>query len=585
MKILSLHIGHNSTAVIADGGRILGALSQEKLDNVKNSAAFPQEAIVALCEEHGWRLDDIDEVVMASNVVYPPSAYEYLFTRSPTRAGGTYRLVDLAKRLERSPLGTVAGPLFRNLRRRRQVQLSNEGARFVSGELKAMGLGGKPLRHVEHHTCHARAAYHSLIDPQDEEPTLVFTADGSGDGLCATVTRVAGSRWERLAATSQESSLGGIYSNTTRFLGMKILEHEYKVMGLAPYAKKYYLDTYQRIFEPAIRLSPDGLAFESPRDTTQFYDYLVQHAVGERFDNLAAAAQHLVEERVVHWVRNAIRATGIRRIVTGGGLFMNVKLNRRLQELEEVERAHFMPSCGDESNPIGAAYAVAVEKRFATTRLDNLYLGISFDESALAPYAEKARVDNGATVSRPADIEAATAELLARGEVVARFSGRCEWGARSLGNRAILAHPSRMESFYTVNDLIKSRDFWMPFAPTVLDTAAAKYLEGYDPVRVPAPYMITAMAATQQGVKELRAALHQGDHTLRPQVLEESSNPKYYQLVKEFERITGIGAVLNTSFNLHGFPLVATPEQALKTFTDSGLKHLALGPFLLSKAS
>ena len=156
-------------------------------------------------------------------------------------------------------------------------------------------------------------------------------------------------------------------------------------------------------------------------------------------------------------------------------------------------------------------------------------------------------------------------------------------GGRSLGNRAILGHPSHLESFYTVNDLIKARDFWMPFAPTVLDSWASRYLESYDPARVRAPNMITAFRATALAVKHLRAAMHQADFTIRAQVLEREVNPEYYRLLKAFERLTGVGGVMNTSFNLHGYPLVATPAQALMTFESSGLPNLALGPFLIRK--
>jgi len=248
-----------------------------------------------------------------------------------------------------------------------------------------------------------------------------------------------------------------------------------------------------------------------------------------------------------------------------------------------VEHAHFLPSCGDESNPIGAAYALAVPHGLPVKPIDNLYQGISYDREALARFIAANKLAEHFVVSEPADIEETTAALLAQKEVVARFSGRCEWGARSLGNRAILAHPSHMESFYTVNELIKSRDFWAPFAPSMLDTHAHLYLENYHPKKVEPPCMITAFKATPLGVNQIRAALHQGDHTLRPQFVKESVNPEYYRFLKLFQAKTVVGAVLSISLNLNGYPLVVTPEQALMKLEKSGLKHLALGPFLISK--
>jgi carbamoyltransferase len=262
---------------------------------------------------------------------------------------------------------------------------------------------------------------------------------------------------------------------------------------------------------------------------------------------------------------------------------MNVKLNKRIQEMPEVEQAWFLPSCGDESNPLGALYTRALELKQTVKPLPNLYLGIGYSKDVLRKFIEQHHLKDRYQVSDHEDIEETMAGLLAKGDVVARFSGRCEWGARSLGNRAILAHPSHLESFFTVNDLIKARDFWMPFAPTVLDSWANRYLEGYNPTKVKAPHMITAFKATPLGVQHLRAAMHQGDFTIRPQVLEKEVNPDYYRLLQAFEGRTGVGGVMNTSFNLHGYPLVASPEQALMTFENSGLQHLALGSFLISK--
>ncbi|MEW6117629.1 MAG: carbamoyltransferase C-terminal domain-containing protein [Nitrospirota bacterium] len=583
MMILAIHPGHNSTVALFENGKAMACLSQEKLDNIKNSAAFPKDAIEAIFKQNGLNSSDIDEIAISGKDVFPERCYAYLFERNNQIKHNMK--VKIARSVEKSLIGQVFPWAFKGLRTAHYKALVAEGYRELENNLKAIGLGEKPRTHIEHHTCHARSAFHSLDNSYGQKPAMIFTMDGSGDGLCATVTKVMpGGVWERIAETPAEASLGGIYSNTTRFLGMKILEHEYKVMGLAPYCKEYFKEVYKQIYEPVINLDRDNpLVFKSTVDTSEFFNYLVLHAVGERFDNIAGAVQHLIEERVTAWIRAAIVKTGIRRIFTGGGVFMNVKLNKRIQEMEEVEEVFFMPSCGDESNPIGAAYAVAAEKGIQTQPLDNLYLGIWYSEQKIREFIDANKLDERYRVTKPDDIEETIAELIANRQIVARFSGKCEWGARSLGNRAILAHPSHMESFYTVNDLIKCRDFWMPFAPTILDTAADKYLVGYDSKKVEAPYMITAFQATDIGVKELRAALHQGDHTLRPQILTEKANPDYYRLLKAFEARTGVGAVLNTSFNLHGYPLVATPQQALMTFEKSGLKHLALGPFLISK--
>ena len=584
MNLLSIQTGHNATVGLMQNGEVTALLSQEKLDNIKNSQAFPIDAIQAVLGERGLDAKDIDEVVIASRMVFPQHCLDPQRIEPASDHLNPPAAVRLAKRLEKSLSGLLLPGLFRYARNRRYENLREEGVRHLRNRLRDLGLADKPLHFVDHHLCHAQAAYHAMERDSGRE-SLVFTLDGMGDGLCATVTRVsADGTSERIAATPLRSSLGSVYSETTRFLGMKVLEHEYKVMGLAAYCKGYQLDTYKRVFEPVIDLDPDNpLAFRATVDTSEFFDYLVKHAVGERFDNVAGAVQHLLEERVTRWIANAIEATGIRRIFTGGGVFMNVKLNKRIQEMDLVEQVFFLPSCGDESNPLGAAYARATELGQRVQPLRDLYLGISYSRGELTKFIEENSLADRYTVSEPGDIEEAMAVLLARGEVVARFSGRCEWGARSLGNRAILAHPSHLESFFTVNDLIKARDFWMPFAPTLLDTWASRYLEGYDPQKARAPHMITAFKATPLGVQHLRAAMHQGDFTIRPQVLERDANPEYYRLLQAFEKSTGVGGVMNTSFNLHGYPLVATPQQALMTFERSGLRNLALGAFLIQK--
>lgn len=581
MLILSIHPGHNATAGLLRDGEIIGLLSQEKLDNKKNSAAFPLAAAERLLLECQLDWSDIDEIAIAGTDVFPEECYDYLFGQTETR-NEQFDLVKALKAFERGVGGHLFPGLFRYARSVRHASLVQDGMAELKSKLDASPLKGKPVTHIDHHQCHASSAYYGLAT--DDAPALVFTADGSGDDACATVSVVRNGRIERIAKTPPQASLGGIYSNTTRFLGMKILEHEYKVMGLAPYCKGYEKSVYERIFSPVIDLDPaNPLVFKAAVDCTRFYDYLCEHAVGERFDNVAGAVQMLLEERIVSWISAAIERTGIRRVFTGGGVFMNVKLNKRIQEMPEVESVRFLPSAGDESNPIGAAYALAVSRGVRPEPLNNLYLGISFSDDYLATFVEAHQLRGKYRVQEYADMENEIARLLAEREVVARFAGRCEWGARSLGNRAILAHPSHMESFYTVNDLIKARDFWMPFAPSMLDIDAQKYLEQYHPDKVEAPYMITAYQATPLAQKELKAAMHQGDHTLRPQVVKREANPGYYRLIESFRKKTGVGAVLNTSLNLHGYPLVATPEQALMTLERSGLRHLALGSFLISK--
>ncbi|MCW8915998.1 MAG: hypothetical protein OQK24_09120 [Magnetovibrio sp.] len=577
MNILGIHIGHNASAFLLQDGAVIAGLSQEKCDDIKNSADFPADAIRAILNQAQLSTDGIDHVAIAGNQILPRRSYDYLFQNKPTDGHTRSGAVGLALKLEAIMPTALASIIFGPLRAHRHKQRLTQGRKELSQNLSDLGLGQTPCTYVDHHICHARAAYCSL---GGTKPALIFTADGSGDGISATVIKVDDQgHWTRLGETPEHASIGGIYSATTRFLGMRPLEHEYKVMGLAPYAKSYADDIYERAFAKTIQVSPNNpYCFESTVDSRKFYDHLAKTAVGERFDNIAAAAQRLIEEQTVQWVERSVAESGVHHAYFGGGLFMNVKLNKRIQELDCLNSAHFMPSCGDESNALGAAYDVALEMG-PVQPLKNLYVGLSYSPEEIEGHLK----EYGLNYTRPDNLNETIADLLADGQVVARFADGNEWGARSLGNRAILAHPGRMESFFTVNDQIKCRDFWMPFAPSVLDTAADKYLENWTMERTPAPFMITAFQSTELGRKELTAALHRGDGTLRPQVLTPEANADYYDLIQRFEAKTGIGAVLNTSLNRHGKPLAATPVQALDTLVNSGLRHLAIGPFLVSK--
>jgi len=365
------------------------------------------------------------------------------------------------------------------------------------------------------------------------------------------------------------------------------LEHEYKVMGLASYAEsspetQKMADEFHRLFEfnkqnPVVWQRRNG----SPpmQFASGYLGHLIQR---KRFDHIAAGAQLFMEQFLTRWVQNCVRETGISKVALSGGVFMNVKANKRILELPEVQELFVFPSCGDETNAIGAAWLL-YQSAFQQVPepLAHLYLGTSYSgkrvETALRNYKFTHRI----LVEEQADIEQRVAELLSKGRIVARFKGRCEFGARALGNRSILANPSRIDCVRTINEMIKCRDFWMPFAPSVLEERSEDYFR--KPKPMPAPHMIMTFDTREQKRSAMAAAVHPCDFTGRPQEVSEKTNPDYYRLIKYFEGMTGEGIVLNTSFNLHGEPIVCTPEDALRVFDVSGLEHLALENILLTK--
>jgi carbamoyltransferase len=266
---------------------------------------------------------------------------------------------------------------------------------------------------------------------------------------------------------------------------------------------------------------------------------------------------------------------------------MNVKANMLLAAEDWARDLFVFPSCGDESNAVGAAYLGYLDRCDAAGQppaprpVGPAYLGPGLDDGEVESLIRARDLGSRYRLSEPERIEERIAELLVTDGVVARCAGRMEFGARALGNRSILANPGDPRIVPLINRMIKNRDFWMPFAPTLLREREADYL--VNPKGLASPYMMLAFPTNPKRRDEIIAAVHPHDGTARAHILDETWNPAYHRIVREFERRTGVGGVLNTSFNLHGEPLVASAEDAVDTFERSGLRHLALGRWLISK--
>jgi carbamoyltransferase len=306
-----------------------------------------------------------------------------------------------------------------------------------------------------------------------------------------------------------------------------------------------------------------------------------------RFDTVAGATQRFTEDMMTAWVRGCIAKTGIPDVVCGGGVFMNVKANMLLAQMPEVRSIYVMPSGSDESLSIGAClsrfYQLNPDTDSRESRLTHLYLGGRDDAAAESGAVEDARRSLQLGVAQPGDMNAAIADLLAAGEIVAVCRGAMEWGARALGNRSILSSADDVRRIDRINQMIKMRDFWMPFAPSIKAEAADRYFE---PIKgIDYSFMTFAAPTRRDTYEHIVAGTHPKDRTIRPQVVTKAANPDYHAVIGQFERLTGRGAVLNTSFNLHGEPIVATARDAIRVMAASDIQHLALNGHLLSKRS
>ena len=568
LHILGIHDGHNCGATLVSDGVVVASVNEERLTRHKNEVGYPERAIKDVLKVAGVDPSELSEVVYASLFMH---ARDYLEEIDAWYAVGLAdQLADEQKPKDYQKI------VFEQRKHDRIEQVAEH-----------LNVTRDDIHFVEHHLAHLAGAYYTAPTRPQDRAVLGLTCDGAGDGLCATVSVCSGNTIERIAETDRHASLGKIYSRATFLMGMKPWEHEYKLMGLAPYADSERSNRAAAPLRGLLKLREDGLGFARAGElsTNYCYEYLREGFERVRFDTIAGALQLFTEEMLIDWVRATVAHTGLNHIVAGGGVFMNVKANMLIAALPEVASFYVMPSAADESLSIGAAlhryYQKTGEQDHAASRLTNLYLGGEFSRTE-----EQEAIDaslNGAPVEVqcPNDMNRTIADLLAKGEIVASCRGRMEWGARALGNRSILTGAEDYGRVDVINQMIKMRDFWMPFAPSILEDAAPRYFD--DPKDLKPWFMTFAFPAKASGFGDLKAGAHPRDHTIRPQVVTRAANPDYASVIEHFDKETGRGVALNTSFNLHGEPIVYSPADAIRVFKLSGLNHLALNNFLISK--
>lgn len=557
ITILGIHDGHDASAALLRDGKILLASAEERRRNLKNFAGPPTESITEVLKRSGVSSGEITHVAIGCRIR----------TTAPTRETKKriYPVLGVAASLGRWQWSTALG-------QRILTRLSNRSDLFTA--LSSLGITA-PATTYDHHATHAACAF--FHRPWTED-TLVLTLDGAGDGLCATVSVGSGNSLKVIASTPKYHSIAAqLYSNITVHLGLKPYEHEYKVMGMAPYGQaEYSLKALEDLFEV------DGLYFRnrSGRIYERLQNLIHRRLQRQRFDNIAAACQLIFERLLIQWVKNAIAHTGIRKLACAGGAFLNVKANKLIRELPEVEDLYVYPASDDGGTSVGTAIlgyldaAQAAAKPVAFDLPRDMYLGLAFSpEECLVAVKDNPEVEYAQLTNTPEQV----ADILAAKGIVARFSGREEWGPRALGNRSIICDPRDMGIIRKLNFAIKHRDFWMPFAASILAEDKDTYIQNCHPR---ANFMIEAFDTRQPEGETIVAGTHPFDKTVRPQLVDHL-NPEYQKLIRAFKQRTGVGALLNTSFNLHGSPIVGTPQVAVYTLLHSELDALLMGDLLV----
>lgn len=546
--------GADAAAALVLDGRVVAAASEERFDGVKHSSAFPRGAAGHCLDAGGLTAAGLDLVAHSFSYAEHRDFYE------------------------------GQSPYYRDLY---ASVLAPEANQRVAEQALGVDLRGR-FRPVPHHLAHAASAYF----PSGYQDALVVVSDGLGERQSASVFAAEGGQLLRLAEIPAHSSMGQLYGLFTLYLGFEFGDGEYKVMGLAPLGDP---ERYLRvILDRWIELAPEGryhvpLLLENVSDLDKETYRAALAAVekelgprrrpgdpiGQRHKDVAAGLQAALQTVQLHLLGHFRRQTGLNRLCLAGGVALNCVVNGLLLRSGLFEEIFVQPAAGDDGAALGAALLAAQELGEQPSAPAGTNLGPQYSADRCRQAVEEAGL-SGQTTADDEALVAETARVIADGGVVGWFQGAMEFGPRALGNRSILADPRRAEMRDHINALVKKREAFRPFAPAVLAEAAPGLFE-IDPDDVPrfAAMLFVAYVRPEHAAR-LPATTHV-DGSARLQTVSRSDNPLFWQLLTEFGELTGTPAVLNTSFNVRGQPIVRTPEQAVATFLDAGLDALVIG--------
>lgn len=572
MMILGLIDSKPSAAAIVHEGRILAAVAEERLCRMKLASGMPRAAIGQVMAQAGIIAKDIEQVAVAQRVsVFEPEPIAWkgwfddaaLKTRRFDRLSGA-----LAPTLGRYPLAWQAHHQLKRWR-------SRERLRQIPALLRSAYGIHAPVRFYDHHYCHATTAYYT----SGWDEALVVTLDGGGDGLSGSVYVGRNGRLHKVAGVDSFHSLGNFYSYITELCGFRAEKHEGKITGLAALGEPIYAGILRQFIHYR---HPGQIRYLVP-----MYHHSALQLLAERlpagFDraHLAASAQLVLEEVGIAFIRYWLRQTGMRAIALAGGVFSNVKFNQRVHELDEVERIFIHPAMDDAGLSVGSALAAQAEQpgyapSRMTQRLKNVYFGPAYGEDEVAEAVQSSRC---AAQYEPS-IHRRIAELVAQGYVVARFTGRMEYGPRALGHRSILCQATDASVNDWLNKNLRRTEF-MPFAPATLAEYAGQCYEGLAGAEDPARFMTITFNCTPRMRQQSPGVVHV-DGTARPQLIDPETAPDFYAILAAYHRLTGIPSMINTSFNMHEEPIVCSPQDALRSFQQGNLNYLAIGNWLVT---
>ena len=546
---------HDSSACVVRNGELLFAVAEERISRVKHDARFPKLAIRACLEFAKARAADLDEICFG------------------WQAPGALFRHDL-KCYALGSLRTTRANVLNSMRYYASMWHQQGGAKGFEqhfGQVKAR------MRHVDHHLAHAISAYaYSGFDD-----AAVVVMDGRGAWEATSIWHGHGGRIEHVLTIPFPNSMGLFYSEFTEYLGFHRNSDEWKVMGLAPYGKpgldlREFIDLNavpyrvhtKTVVSKGAPFAAMIAAFGPRREP--------ESEIAERHKNIAYAVQDACEVAMMNVVRQALGKTHSRNLCLAGGVALNSKANGKIVASGIVEKIFVQPAASDDGVALGAALAPFLDDggKLPVKAMRHAYLGPAFDDEAIETALKTYKI----RYTHVSDVAVFAAEMLSHRKILGWFQGRMEFGPRALGSRSILADPRDPEMNAKVNNAVKFREWWRPFAPSFKKEAAGEYLEsGTD-----SPFMILTAQVRPEKRSVIPSVTHV-DGSARPQTVEKEINPLYWRLIDEFGKRTGVPVIMNTSFNLRGEAIVHTPTDAIRTFFSSGMDALVIGSFIVEK--
>jgi carbamoyltransferase len=572
MIVLGIIDSKPSSAAILRDGQILSAIAEERLCRMKMASGMPRQAIRQVMIDAGIAARDINFVAVAQKVsVFEPEPIPWNGWFDENHAGKPRPFEKISGTL--APIAAYV-PFAPQAHHQLKDILSRRRLSQIPGYLqKEYGITA-PVKYYDHHFCHATSAYYT----SNYDTALVVTLDGGGDGLSGSVYQGENGNLTRISVVDSFNSLGNFYSYITHLCGFKAESHEGKITGLAALGSPAYIDILREFVSYA---EPGRIQYSVPMYHRSALKQ-ISSRLPENFDkaDLAASVQLLLEEIGIQFIQYWLQKTGIRSIAVAGGVFSNVKFNQRVHELPEVDHFFVHPAMDDSGLAVGGAFAALAESpgidpALLLQRLKNVYLGTSYTDEEI----RKAIDEFGFQATWEPEITEVVARLLADGCVVARFTGRMEYGPRALGHRSILYQTTDPSINEWLNANLKRTEF-MPFAPATLQEYADECFEGLDGARDTARYMTITLNCTAKMRARSPGVVHV-DGTARPQILDPDTAPDFYEIAVAYHKLTGIPSLINTSFNMHGEPIVCTPKDALRSFSQGNLDYLAIGNWLV----